>query len=516
MFGENDKTATFGQNDVSTVDTYNEFDKETKARLDNTLFYSSLAGGDPNDVYDYSPQINQEIYGKGASDSTAWGKNDKLIQGTKRTLGEKLKTFTMVDLMAKMPFSPWHDYAKKGYDYAKKKLKSGGYSRGRWEMTPMGGYTMVELPFTKKELETIVDTYEEESKRPQSVPATIFDGVTALPAYMIEFAVGGAAAKSMGISTVGKGIIAASGVRTALQPHRVASALIDQKNKGETGATALLKAYGDTYIENLTEAAGENVVPLLKKMPFGGKLFTEMEKIAAKLKIPKSEFANRISTKAGWNGLLGEWGEERLATVLRAVFDIDDFGAGENSNIADRMAAGLMADMQLYNQLAELGVLSFPVGVKMIANYAVPDNPVEIEKPQVQEAAQKLAEPTKAPEIPATPTEPTSAKPAPQSQMEAVEAGKVEKVEPLTEEEKKVILSMPAEAYTPKDVLTEVNKKSKINQPASDSETQNATNLLENYWREYDEREFEINVRTSKNQESIAKALEKKELCSRQ
>jgi hypothetical protein len=434
MFGKNDTTVTFGQDDVSTVDTYNEFDEDTKAKLDNTLFYSSLTDNDPNDIYNYVSNINSEVYGEGTSDKTAWGKNDKMIQGTKRTLREKLKNFTVVDLMAKMPFSPWLDYQKKAYNYAKRRIKQVRSARPRYEMTPMGGYTAIELPFQARELKQIIDDYEEQAERPQTIPATIFDGVTALPAYMIEFAVGGSAAESLGISLTGKGIIAASGIRTALQPSRVASSLIDQRIKGEEGATALLKAYGDIYIENLTEAAGENVVPLLKKMPFGGKLFTQMEKYAAKIGMPKSEFISRMSTKAGWNGILGEWGEERLATMLRAIFDVDDFGAGKNSNIADRMAAGLMSDMKLQNQLAELGVLAFPFGVKMIAESSVPDTPIEIEK--AQEAVQQPVEPTKSEMIPTTPVEPTLPTTEPAKPQVAPEVEKVElETEEITPEE---------------------------------------------------------------------------------
>jgi len=450
MFGKNDTTVTFGQDDVSTVDTYNEFDEDTKAKLDNTLFYSSLTDNDPNDIYNYVSNINSEVYGEGTSDKTAWGKNDKMIQGTKRTLREKLKNFTVVDLMAKMPFSPWLDYQKKAYNYAKRRIKQVRSARPRYEMTPMGGYTAIELPFQARELKQIIDDYEEQAERPQTIPATIFDGVTALPAYMIEFAVGGSAAESLGISLTGKGIIAASGIRTALQPSRVASSLIDQRIKGEEGATALLKAYGDVYIENLTEAAGENVVPLLKKMPFGGKLFTQMEKYAVKIGMPKSELISRISTKAGWNGILGEWGEERFATMLRAIFDVDDFGAGKNSNVADRMAAGLMSDMKLQNQLAELGVLAFPFGVKMISESAVSDTPIEIEK--AQEAVQQPAKPTKAPERPTTPVEPTLPTTEPAKPQVTPE---IEKVEPLTEEEitpeeQKVLEAEEAELVRPR------------------------------------------------------------------
>ncbi|MHC4745633.1 MAG: hypothetical protein ACYS8Z_27270, partial [Planctomycetota bacterium] len=61
------------------------------------------------------------------------------------------------------------------------------------------------------------------------------------------------------------------------------------------------------------------------------------------------------------------------------------------------------------------------------------------------------------------------------------------------------------EAFTPPEVQQELS----TNPPESGAETQNATNLLEEYWREYDERELEINVRSQKNQEALRVALDK-------
>ncbi|MFA5266213.1 MAG: hypothetical protein WC378_20510, partial [Opitutaceae bacterium] len=187
-----------------------------------------------------------------------------------------------------------------------------------------------------------------------------------------EFAIGGAGAKSIGIAEKGvKAAIAASGVRTALQPERVADALIAQKDNGETGATAILKAYGDAYIENLSETAGGAVPSILKKMPFGGKLLNAMTDLARKTGMPENELIRRISTKAGWNGLLGEWGEERLNTAMKSVTDIDDFGAGKDSTPLQRLAAGMQQDLQVQNQLVELGVLSIPGATKFIAGKAL-------------------------------------------------------------------------------------------------------------------------------------------------
>jgi hypothetical protein len=46
--------------DMSNVDT---FDDETKAKMDNSLFYSSISDKDPNDVFDYTDEINEQVHG---------------------------------------------------------------------------------------------------------------------------------------------------------------------------------------------------------------------------------------------------------------------------------------------------------------------------------------------------------------------------------------------------------------------------------------------------------------------
>lgn len=72
--------------------------------------------------------------------------------------------------------------------------------------------------------------------------------------------------------------------------------------------------------------------------------------------------------------------------------------------------------------------------------------------------------------------------------------------------EKEVIPKQTKEKFTP----PEVQKETKTEVPDSDSETQNAANLMEGYWRQYDERKLEIDVAATKNQEAITKALGKK------
>lgn len=80
-------------------------------------------------------------------------------------------------------------------------------------------------------------------------------------------------------------------------------------------------------------------------------------------------------------------------------------------------------------------------------------------------------------------------------------------IQKLIKVEKEIVPKISKEKFTP----SEVRKETKAEIPDSDSETQNAANLLEGYWREYDERELEINVAATKNQEAITKTLNKKQ-----
>ena len=74
------------------------------------------------------------------------------------------------------------------------------------------------------------------------------------------------------------------------------------------------------------------------------------------------------------------------------------------------------------------------------------------------------------------------------------------------EAKKKLNKKVPPKKTTPPVVAKEFKGK----QPKLTAESNDAPKVLENYWREFDEREFEINVQTTKNQEQIAKALGKK------
>lgn len=480
------------------------------AHMQNATIYAGLSGDEPNQVYEYTDSINEELYGT-SSHETALANNKKASETARITLIEKLKNFGLKDFLSKLPFSPFHEYEKKEAAYGKIELKD-----IEWGPTPITKTGRERTEKVRKRSQEKIEKYAEMIRRGQTIPATIFDGVTMLPAYMIEFYYGGQLAKAIGLPIKGiKGAFAASTVRTAIQPHRVASSIIDQQTKGESSATALFKAYGDVYIENISEAAGEGFVPLIKKLPLGSKLVGALTRIGKKLNIPKSKVIERIAQKGGWNGLVSEWGEERLATELQAIFNVNDFGAGPDSSIPDRMAAGFLADMTINNQLAEVGVLSFPFAAKMLASKIVGPEPIEIEEVEIPPTKPiptpeiKPTEPTITPEVKPKVKKPEIIERLIVPERETLKDMGISGKEIITmspkEARKRLHKKVPVEEFSPDIVTKEIEGK----QPELTEESKNAANAIEHYWREYDEREFEIDVRTKKNQEQIAHALKK-------
>ncbi|MFH0826096.1 MAG: hypothetical protein V2B18_25375 [Pseudomonadota bacterium] len=322
----------------------------------------------------------------------------------KRTLGEEFTEDLLLDTLSILPFSPLHDWEKKGYRVAQRRLEAGQYGAA-YGMTPMGGYMMIQAPATREELKAVVRDYELEQARGLTIPAAVGKGAALLPGFIGEFAAGGAMMKSLGLAgtlpaqagTVKKlahvvgNALTRAGLTTAIQPHRVTSALIDQEMAGETGMPAVAKAYGAVYIEDLTELTGEafNVVgaKIIGQLPLGGKLFNRIQREAVRLGLDEAGFFGRITRKGGWNGLLSEIGEERLNTIMYGIFSIDDFGAGPDSTIRQRVMAGLKQDMQAENMLVEGLILSTPGGVKIVARQAAR---LYAEGPELQAAVEIL------------------------------------------------------------------------------------------------------------------------------
>ncbi len=131
------------------------------------------------------------------------------------------------------------------------------------------------------------------------------------------------------------------------------------KDMEEKPYTTAMKAYMDTYIELLSEAAG----PGIRQVVAG----TIPAKIATKLaplmkKFSPGKTVEELFTRAGISGFLEEWGEERLGGFLRAVLGVEDFGAAEGSGLFGKIVASIPKGE---DALVEVGVLAFPQGARL-------------------------------------------------------------------------------------------------------------------------------------------------------
>jgi len=239
-----------------------------------------------------------------------------------------------------------------------------------------------------------VENYLEQVNRQYTTAGQVGRIVGDMPAFMIEFlATGGlkklgeGTAKQIGkrllkdraTSLAGRAAIgttaflSGAALRSAGLPQRgVESVLKRQLPKGITYGpegeisiqgpgeepwTSVVKGLGDHYIEILSEQSGEGLqaaAPFLgkalQKTPFLGKLLPKIQKKWLALPANKvktaADFSTEIGTATGFNGVLGEIGEEFLGDGLRAVFDIDDFGAGKDAGPLERLNAAIERDIE--------------------------------------------------------------------------------------------------------------------------------------------------------------------------
>lgn len=124
----------------------------------------------------------------------------------------------------------------------------------------------------------------------------------------------------------------------------------------ESPYTSFAKAWGDIVIEVASEQSGQLLGDAtkwvtkgaLEKLPFGqkfiGKLFSAYQRIHPKTEW--AEFIRKISTKVGYHGVVGEIGEEFVGDTMRAIANVDDFGAGPEANIVQRLGAALNQDVK--------------------------------------------------------------------------------------------------------------------------------------------------------------------------
>ncbi|HEC66008.1 MAG TPA: hypothetical protein ENI23_12005, partial [bacterium] len=222
-----------------------------------------------------------------------------------------------------------------------------------------------------KLIEAYVIKLDEEQRRGFSVRGRIGQGMAELPSFMVEFlltsgvfragsevgkkaafrvlgryAERGIGAKAVKVAGVGIGSFA----RTGVNIPRILAGTAENMTKGisvtDDGAIvfadadnpfkALARSFGDLYIENLSEIAGPSLRKgtlvigkgIGKKFPVLGKFTKELSEkwITNKSGRTMSSFLKTSATKVGYDGILEEFGEERLGAILRAVTGLGTFG----------------------------------------------------------------------------------------------------------------------------------------------------------------------------------------------
>lgn len=147
--------------------------------------------------------------------------------------------------------------------------------------------------------------------------------------------------------------------------------------KKESPFKSMAKAFGRVYVETLSESGGPGLRRIGKiagkKLGLTGKVLPKMRKFWGDLPINKGkaaklldkEFRKKISSVTGFDGLIEEYGEERLATIFHAVLDTEDFGAGKDATMWERFVAGGQSDLK--NSGVEALVLLIPSATRRVA-----------------------------------------------------------------------------------------------------------------------------------------------------
>lgn len=145
------------------------------------------------------------------------------------------------------------------------------------------------------------------------------------------------------------------------------------KEAQESPLTSFFKSYGDLWIQTGTEVTGGAIASAITKpvkvlaekiIPQG--VMASLALVYSKVrKIPLFAAARKLKTKAGWDDMIGEFGEEGLANFLSALSGTETFGVDtpkdkhyySPSVVLDRIAASIPSWEEA---LVTLGVLAIP------------------------------------------------------------------------------------------------------------------------------------------------------------
>ncbi len=253
----------------------------------------------------------------------------------------------------------------------------------------------------QKMLEEMFIKTLEQQERGYTFGGKVAKGLLNLPVWMIEFGITGGLAnlgstvaqnagekllRNYAKTTAGKLVLKGMGwtggaitrASLGLTPRIAGKAATRQVQAQILGAdqegwaTSFAKAWGDVTIEAASETAGEAItgipVKLLSKTKFGSKFINSLRNGWMKATGGTSgEFARQLLSTGGYSNIIGEYGEERLGSLLRALTDTDDFGAGKEANVVERLKAAVKQDMKLENIAVEFTVLGVPMAGQVAA-----------------------------------------------------------------------------------------------------------------------------------------------------
>lgn len=356
------------------------------------------------------------------SDPFAAGAED--VVDARIGLGEQIRRMDGIDVLKRVPFSPMGAIDAIDLAAAARRLQKNEYeemderppyseARSLAATARKAGHgglpTGAEMQARDRErLEQWILDRIEVADRGRTFGAKAFDGLSYLPGWMIEFSLtgglaslGSGTAKAAVLKTL-QGYAKTAGGRAALTaagwaggaitratlglPHRVAEEIALRRVQAvrlgpdgevsvpvasESWASSILKGWGSVVIEAGSESAGQEIfkpigrltAQTIKTNRFGSRLYDALrqkwlfrhpEAGAGKV------FADRFFSRAGFDGLLEEFGEEELAIVLEGLAGTEDFGAGDESGPWDRIVAGLNESLRPENLGVTMTVLAVP------------------------------------------------------------------------------------------------------------------------------------------------------------
>ena len=289
---------------------------------------------------------------------------------------------------------------QKGYDYSKPVQPE--------QLVP-GAMGIKPARYANKEadvklVEDLILRTQEQQERGYTYGGKVVKGILNLPTWMAEFAMTG------GLASLGSGAARTAGTKLMGQWAKTKAGRIALRGAGWTGgaitratlgltprvaekalgrqvkvqilgaekegwATSFAKAWGDITIEAASETAGEALtgipIKLLSKTKFGSKFINGLRKGWMKTTGGTAgDFAKKILRKGGYSNIIGEYGEERLGTLLRALTAVEDFGVGKDAGVIERLKAATKQDLDPTNIAVEFTVLGVVPGAQVMLGVA--------------------------------------------------------------------------------------------------------------------------------------------------